>query len=67
MKNRNRLFKRANDALKKLHCITGSDYSHGYVVGVSKRHPNYFIAMLYNKYEKKWQRVACGYISTYRY
>lgn len=65
MKNRNKLQKRANDALKKIH-IRG-DYTKGYVVSVSKKHPNYFMAMLWNDLDKEWQKVACAYISTYGY
>lgn len=67
MRNKNRLYKRAEDALKKVHLAPYSDYSKGYIIGVSKKHPNYFIAMLWNKWDKEWQKVFCSYISTYGY
>jgi len=67
MRNKSRLFKRAEDALKKIHLKPNSDYSKGYVIGVSKKHPNYFMAMLWDKWDKEWHKVACSYISIYRY
>lgn len=68
MKSKGRRYKRAVDALYKIHLGKFSSvHSSGYVVSTSKKHPNYFKAMLWNEWEKKWELVCCSYISTYMY
>ena len=64
MKNKGRQWKRAEDALKKIH-IDKCRYKKGYVVSVSKKHPNYFTAMIFDSWENKWNVILCAYISAY--
>ena len=42
------------------------NYSSGYVVNAHKSHPNYYVAKLYNPWEKTWEMGYLAYISTYQ-
>ena len=59
-----RRWKRAEDALKKIH-IDKYRYKKGYVVSVSKKHSNYFTAMIFDSWENNWNMILCAYISAY--
>lgn len=63
MKNRGTVWKRAEDSLKKIHIGKNREYTKGYVLYASKSKPNYFVAKLYNKYDKCWETVSCAYLS----
>lgn len=63
MKSKGRRWKRANDALRKH--VLDDRYTKGYVMATSKRHPNYYTAMVWDSYFCKWEVHYCGYISAY--
>lgn len=64
MKNKGRRYKRAKDALKKS-VLDKYEYTKGHVISVSKTHPNYFTAMVYDSLKDEWQIHLCAYLSAY--
>lgn len=60
-----RQWKRAEDALRA-HLAWSVNCSNGYVVNTHKSHPNYFVAKLYDPWEKTWDNCYLAYISVYQ-
>ena len=58
-------WKRAENALKA-YLTLSVNCSNGHVVNVHKSHPNYYVAKLYNPWEKTWAMCYLAYISTYQ-
>lgn len=67
MKNKGRKYKRAVDALNKIHLNNSSDNcTKGYVLStISRKYPNFFTAMIWDDVDEEWGICHCSYISTY--